>query len=283
MTRPVTIGECVAEGARRLAAAGVENARREARLILAHSLGVESVTVAGYPERPVPDAGTFEALIARRERREPLSHLTGRREFWSLVLETGPATLDPRPDSETIIEAALEFIEDRTAPLSVLDLGTGTGCLLLAALHELPRAGGVGVDASPAAVAVAKRNAERLGLASRARFEAGDWGRSLDRPFDLVLCNPPYIPTGDISGLAPEVAGFEPRLALDGGPDGLGAYRALMPDIARLLAATGAAVLEIGAGQRPGVEQIVASEGLSVTGVFRDLAGCERCLAVRKR
>jgi release factor glutamine methyltransferase len=283
MIHPATIGECVAEGARRLAAAGVADARREARLILAHALGVEAVAVTGYPERPVPDPGAFEALIARRERREPLSHLTGRREFWSLVLETGPATLDPRPDSEAVIEAGLETVADRAAPLSVLDLGTGTGCLLLAVLHELPQASGLGIDISLPAIAVARRNADRLGLASRARFESGNWGRSLDGPLDLVLCNPPYIPIADIAGLEPEVAVFEPRVALDGGPDGLDAYRALMPDIARLLAPRGAAVLEIGAGQREEVAHIVAREGLAVTGVSRDLAGRDRCLTVRKR
>ncbi len=283
MIHPATIGACVAEGARRLAAAGVADARREARLILAHALGVEPVAVTGYPERPVPDPGAFEALLARRERREPLSHLTGRREFWSLEFETGAATLDPRPDSETIIAAALEAVDGRTAPLSVLDLGTGTGCLLLAVLHELPRAVGLGVDVSPEVLGVARRNAELLGFASRARFEEGNWGKSLTGPFDLIVCNPPYIPTADIAGLEPEVAVFEPRLALDGGPDGLDAYRALMPDIGRLLAPGSAAVLEFGAGQRQAVAQIVARGGLAVSGVSRDLAGRERCLIVRKR
>jgi len=283
MMAPATIGACVTEGARRLAAAGIADARREARLILAHALGVETAAVTGYPERPVPDPGAFEALIARRERREPLSHLTGRREFWSLILETGPATLDPRPDSETIIEAALETVEDRQAPLAVLDFGTGTGCLLLALLHELPMANGVGVDVSPEALAVAQRNAERLGFSTRARFEERSWGDSLGAPFDLIVCNPPYIPTADIAGLEPEVAVFEPRRALDGGPDGLDAYRALMPDIARLLAPDGRAVLEFGAGQRRAVAQIVAAEGLAVTGISRDLAGRDRCVTVRKR
>ena len=284
MKPPVTIGACVAEGAQRLAAAGIADARREARLILAHALGVEAVTVTGYPERPVPDPGAFEALIARRERREPLSHLTGRREFWSLEFETGSATLDPRPDSETIIEAALKAVEDRATPLMVLDLGTGTGCLLLALLHELPMARGLGVDVSAEAVAVARRNAERLGFASRARFEEGSWGESLAGPFDLIVCNPPYIAMADIAGLEPEVAVFEPRLALDGGSDGLDAYRALTPDIARLLASEeGAAVLEFGADQRQALAQIVAAEGLAVTGIASDLAGRERCLTVRKR
>ncbi len=283
MTGPATIGACVAAGAQRLAAAGVDGARREARLILAHALGIEAAEVAGYPERPVADPAAFEALIARRERREPLSHLTGRREFWSLDLETGPDTLDPRPDSETLVTAALANVGDPAAPLSVLDLGTGTGCLLLAVLHEVPGATGLGVDLSPAALAVARRNADRLGLASRARFEEGDWGGALRGRFDLILCNPPYIPTGQIAGLEPEVAAFEPRVALDGGPDGLDSYRALMPDIARLLAAKGVAMLECGAGQCAAVGQIAADAKLAAAGVYRDLAGHDRCLAVRKR
>ncbi|UCH76114.1 MAG: peptide chain release factor N(5)-glutamine methyltransferase [Rhodospirillales bacterium] len=279
----MTIGECVAAGARQLSAAGIVDARREARLILAHALGVEPVAVSGYPERPVPDPEAFERLIARRARREPLSHLTGQREFWSLTLETGPATLDPRPDSESLVEAALGVVPDRTAPLSVLDLGTGTGCLLLAVLSELPRAAGLGIDVSPAALAVARRNAERVGMASRTRFEPGDWGRRLDGQFDLILCNPPYIPTGEIAELQPEVADFEPRIALDGGADGLDAYRVVVPDIMRLLAAGGAAVLEFGAGQGAAVTQIVTAEGLVIDRMTRDLAGHERCATIRKR
>jgi len=283
VTKPATIGECVASGARRLAAAGVPDARRESRLILAYALDIEPVAVTGYPERPVSDPQAFEALIARRARREPLSHLTGRREFWSLEFETGPATLDPRPDSETLVEAALAVMEERQAPLSLLDFGAGTGCLLLALLHELPVATGLGVDVSPEALAVARRNAERLGLESRARFEEGNWGESLAGPFDLIVCNPPYIPGADIAGLEPEVSDFEPRLALDGGPDGLDAYRALMPDVARLMAPEGAAVLEFGAGQGEAVGQIAAAEGLTAAGFASDLAGLDRCLTARKR
>lgn len=280
---PATIGDYVAVGASRLAAAGVPNPRREARLLLAHVLQVDPIVITGYPERPVPAGEAFERLIARRVDREPLSHLTGHREFWSLDLEVTAATLDPRPDSETIVETALTAFADPDAPIDVLDLGTGTGCLLLAVLHEVPGATGLGVDLSPAALAVARRNADRLGLASRARFEEGDWGGALRGRFDLILCNPPYIPTGQIAGLEPEVAAFEPRVALDGGPDGLDSYRALMPDIARLLAAKGVAMLECGAGQCAAVGQIAADAKLAAAGVYRDLAGHDRCLAVRKR
>ena len=182
-----SIAECLAAASRRLTEAGIPDARREARSILAHALGIEPVAVLGYPERPVGDASRFEELIERRAAREPLSHLTGRREFWSLDFTVTADTLDPRPDSETVVGAALEIFPDRAASLSILDLGAGTGCLLLALLHELPLASGVGVDILPAAVAVARDNAERLGLGSRARFVVGDWGESLTGAFDLIV------------------------------------------------------------------------------------------------
>ena len=246
MTAPATIGECLTGGAARLAAAGVPSPKREARLLLAHALGIETAVVIGYPEWPVAQDAAYRALIERRAAREPLSHLTGRREFWSLDFTVTPDTLDPRPDSETVVEAALEKFPDRAAPVSILDLGAGTGCLLLALLHELPKASGVGVDIQPEAVAVARDNAERLGLGSRARFVVGNWGESLTGAFDLIVGNPPYIPTGDIAGLQREVARYEPRRALDGGPDGLDCYRALAGDVARLLATRGTAILEFG-------------------------------------
>lgn len=278
-----TIGNCVAEGARRLTAAGIPEPRREARLILAHVLGVEPVAVAGYPERSVAAISEYEALIARRAEREPLSHLTGHREFWSLEFEVSPATLDPRPDSETLVETALAALRDREAAPSILDFGTGTGCLLLALLSELPQATGLGIDIDPAAVAVARRNAARLGLADRAGFVVGNWGRALDGRFDLVVANPPYIPAADIAGLGREVAEYEPRWALDGGVDGLDAYRALAGDIERLLAADGLAVLEFGLGQGDEVASVMAGAGLVADGFARDLAGRRRCLACRKR
>lgn len=270
-------------GARRLAEAGIEDARREARLILAHALGIEPVAILGYPERIVGDAGDYQALIARRAAREPLSHLTGRREFWSMEFEVTPATLDPRPDSETLVEAALAAVADRAAALSLLDFGAGTGCLLLALLGELPNARGLGVDISQDALAVARRNASRLELASRALFAIGDWGASLAGPFDLIVSNPPYIPSADIPGLQAEVAQYEPHRALDGGADGLEAYRRLAPDIARLLAPGGASVLEFGAGQGADVARLMTAEGLIFQGFDRDLAGHERCLTVMRR
>ena len=283
MTGQATIGECLSGGAERLAAAGVPEPRREARLLLAHALGLETAVIIGYPERPVAEDAAYRALIGRRADREPLSHLTGRREFWSLDFIVTADTLDPRPDSETVVEAALARIGDRAAPIRVLDLGAGTGCLLLALLHELPGASGVGVDIAPAAVAVARDNAERLGLGSRARFIVGDWGAPLAGPLDLIVANPPYIAAGEIAGLQREVAQYEPRRALDGGPDGLDCYRALAGDVARLLAPNGAAILEFGMGQAKPVGQILEPAGLLVEGFAADLSGTQRCVICRKR
>lgn len=279
----LTVGDHVAEGAQRLAAAGVPEPRREARLLLAYALGIEPVAVTGYPERPVADGGAYEQLVARRANREPLSHLTGRREFWSLDFEVTPATLDPRPDSETVVETALAAFPDPGARLDILDFGTGTGCLLLAILHERPAATGLGVDIESDAVAVARRNADRLGLADRARFAAGEWGAGLDGPFDLIVSNPPYIAEADIDGLQPEIARFESRRALDGGADGLAAYRALAPDVARLLSPGGIAVIEFGAGQGGAVARILEDAGLDPVGFAADLAGHDRCIRCHKR
>lgn len=283
MSEAHSIAACLEEGARRLAVAGIPGARSEARLILAHALGVEPATILGYPERAVEDVGRYQGLIARRAAREPLSHLTGHREFWSLDFEVTSATLDPRADSETLVEAALAVIPDREASLSIVDFGTGTGCLLLALLSELPNATGLGIDIADETLAVARRNAARLGFPDRVAFAIGDWGGSLAGPFDLIIGNPPYIPAGEIAGLQPEVADFEPRRALDGGADGLDAYRRLGPDIHRLLGSGGVAVLEFGLGQGPAVARLMAAEGLAPQGFKADLAGHDRCIILAKR
>ncbi len=283
MTSTGSIADHLEAGTRRLAEAGIEDARREARLILAHALGVEPVTIMGYPERDVEDATVYEALIARRAAREPLSHLTGRREFWSLEFEVTAETLDPRPDSETLVEAALAALPDREAELSILDFGTGTGCLLLALLSELPNARGLGIDIFEATLTVSRRNAQRLGLADRANFAIGEWGAALTGPFDLIVSNPPYIPSDDIADLQAEVAQYEPRQALDGGEDGLNPYRRLAEDLARLLAPRGVTVLEFGVGQGPEVAGLMEPAGLVNHGFRRDLAGYDRCLTLSKQ
>ena len=273
------LGRAIDNVARRLTAAGISRARREARLLASEATGLDSATVTAHPERKLSSAASerLATFTRRREAREPISRIVGWREFWSLRFALGPETLDPRPDSETLIAAALESA-DRARPLSVLDLGTGSGCLLLALLSELPKANGLGVDLSQGALTVAAANAESLGLASRARFRLGDWGSGLDERFDLILCNPPYIPAGEIPGLAPEVAKFDPMLALDGGTDGLDAYRRLSGELRPLLGQAGRAIVEIGVGQSASAGAILASGGLTVLGQCADLAGTPRCL-----
>jgi release factor glutamine methyltransferase len=210
-----------------------------------------------------------------------VAHLLGTREFWSLPFAVSPATLIPRPDSETLVEAAIEAFPDRRQVRRILDLGTGTGCLLLAALTEFPGAVGTGTDRVPEAAALARRNAAALGLAGRARFLVADWAGPLAGRFDLVLGNPPYVERGAIPGLAPEVARHEPASALDGGADGLDAYRALAAALPRLLApGTGRAVLELGQGQRPAVEALARAAGLAPLGCRPDLGGTDRALVL---
>ncbi|MGH6917145.1 MAG: peptide chain release factor N(5)-glutamine methyltransferase [Geminicoccaceae bacterium] len=272
-----------ADLAAKLAAAGIEEARSEAWLLLAAVTGrSRTELIAGAPLALSPaEEERLAALAARRLSREPMAYILGSREFWSLPFHVSPAVLVPRPESETVVEAALESIADRAAPLRILDLGTGSGCLLLALLSELPRATGLGIDCSAAALAIAQRNAERLGLAGRAEFREGDWGRGLAGPFDVIVSNPPYVAAADAKDLPPEVRAFEPEEALLAGPDGLFAYPALAPDCARLLAEDGVAFLEIGQGQGAAVAAILRRHGLELVASRPDLAGIERCLIFR--
>ncbi len=278
------VGPVLDAGASHLADAGIENAHREARLLLNLALGFDA-NVLLAPETPITpsDADRFSGLVAHRAAHEPYSRIAGKREFWSLPLLLSPDTLDPRPDSETVIEAALARIPDRAAPLSILDFGTGTGALLLALLTELPNARGVGGDLAPGAIETARRNAAALGLAGRASFAPANWGLGLSGPVDVIVVNPPYITSEELDTLAPEVVRYDPRMALDGGTDGLKAYRELAPDMARLLRPTGFAVCEIGAGQGSAVAEILARVGLETVAKRCDLAGIERCLVIEPR
>jgi release factor glutamine methyltransferase len=243
---------------------------------MAHALGVDrSTLLLSRLDDPAPAA--FAALVARRLAHEPIAYITGRRAFWTIELTVGPGVLVPRPDSETLIEAALAHFGG-AGPRTVLDLGTGPGTLLLAALAQWRDASGVGVDASEAALEFAERNARRLGLANRSRFQAGDWTGGLEGRFDLILCNPPYVEQG--AALPPDVVDWEPPEALFAGPHGLDAYRRIAPQLPPLLAPAGIACIEIGASQAAAAGALFEAEGLSVD-VRRDLAGRDRCLLLR--
>ncbi|HYG91675.1 MAG TPA: peptide chain release factor N(5)-glutamine methyltransferase [Azospirillum sp.] len=267
----------------RLREAGVDTPELDARLLVQHALGLTREQLLFEPDAPLTpeQAAKAHALIERRAAREPVSRIIGERAFWSLELSLNADTLDPRPDTETIVEAALEAIPDRAAPLRVLDLGTGTGCILLALLAELPNATGLGIDVSEGAVEAAAGNARRNGLGDRARFRVGNWGKGLTERFDLVVSNPPYIPSSDIPSLDPEVREHDPLRALDGGADGLDAYRAIAAQLPDLLKPQAIAALEVGEGQAADVAALLEARGIRVTGVFRDLAGIERCVRGR--
>lgn len=280
-----TLGGAVDAVARQLGAAGIAEARREARLLVALAARLEPATVLGWPERSLDAeaAARLAELASRRAAREPYARLAGHREFWGLDFTLSPATLEPRPDSETLVEAALALLPDRAASLRLVDFGTGSGCLLLALLSELPNAFGIGVDLQPEAAATARCNAAALGLARRANFLVGDWGEALAGSVDVLLTNPPYICSEAIAGLAPEVARYEALVALDGGGDGLRAYRALAGETRRLLAPGGIALFELGDGQAPAVAALMAAAGLAVKTSRRDLAGIERVLVVARQ
>lgn len=264
-----------------LAAAGMESPDLDARLLLAHALGCAPGDLLARADDPVPRdaAARADGMLARRLGGEPVARILGTREFWSLELRLSPETLVPRPDTETVVEAALALVGDRSAPLRILDLGTGTGAILAALLVELPRAEGIGVDRSEGAARTARDNLHAHGLAGRGHVTVGDWGEALRGGFDLVVSNPPYIRQVDMAGLAPEVRLHDPPLALVAGADGLSAYRAIAADLMRLLVAGGSAVLELGAGQEPQVAALVQEAGLVVPGPARaDLSGVARAL-----
>jgi release factor glutamine methyltransferase len=278
-TSPASRARLISDGAAILRDAGTDNPRLEARLLLAHALGIPGAALIRDPDA-LADRAAYDSLIARRAAHEPLAYILGRREFWSLDFAVSPATLIPRPESETLIEAALAAFASRSPPARILDLGTGTGCLLLSALHEFPGAFGIGTDRSPAAASLAAANAAALGLAGRAAFLCADWAAPLNARFDLILCNPPYIPTSHIAGLMPEVARHEPTGALDGGADGLAAYRHIVASLPALLQPDGVAVLELGAGQAGSVAALTADVGLAAT-TRPDLAGIARALVLQ--
>jgi len=269
--------------------AGIDNPELDARLLIGFALGLDHSGLATQSERQLSrtEAEAVAALALRRVAGEPVARIVGVREFWSLPLALNRDTLVPRPETETLVEAALAALDrdgPRHRPLRMVDFGTGSGALLLALLSELPAAQGVGTDISPAALACAQRNAHVLGFGSRAAFVACDYGAGLAGPFDLLVANPPYVVRGEIAGLAPEVSRFDPVRALDGGIDGLDCYRSLAPDAFRLVAPNGIAILELGAGQGAAAGSLMQSAGFTVCGPPRtDLAGVPRALTLRRR
>ena len=285
----------------RLRVAGVDNPRLDARILWAHAqsnppleggsknpkdfsgrgstpaIGPSpkfAAQISTHPQGEGEVSERFEELIQRRIAREPVAYITGHKEFWSLDFAVGPGVLIPRPETETLVEQVLKHFPDRATPLEVLDLGTGTGCLLVAVLSEYANARGVGVDSSPQALGWARRNVEKHG--SYARLRQGDFAAATGA-YDVILTNPPYIRSEDIATLAPEVRLYEPVQALDGGADGLDAYRLLAPEIERLLKPGGLAFLEIGAGQGPAMGKL-----MKTVEIVPDLAGIDRCVIGRK-
>ena len=277
--------EAIRLAARRLADAGIPEARAEARRLLGLAAGIsaeEQLMAAG--ELLQASAHTqFETFVSRRAQHEPFAYIAGEREFWSLPFRVTPATLIPRPDTETVVEAALAHIRIRRKDQPrILDLGTGSGCILLAILSELPGANGTGVDASADALAVAEHNARALGLGDRAAFHLGNWTEGLAGPFDLIVSNPPYIADGDIASLDADVARYEPRAALAGGDDGLDAYRAITAAAPALLAPGAGLALEVGFGQADAVAGLLRRAGLDIAGIHADLAGVPRCVVATR-
>jgi release factor glutamine methyltransferase len=275
----VKASDALRQAVPRLEAAGVEGAARDARVLLAHALGIapDRLTLALADEMTEPQAMSYEEALLAREARQPVSQITGRRLFWGLSFRVTRDTLDPRPETETLVAEAL------TQPfLKVLDLGTGTGCILLSCLRGMPMARGVGVDLSEAALEVASGNAVELGLASRARFLHSDWFSGVEGAFDLIVSNPPYIAADEMAGLDPDVRDWEPHLALTPGGDGLEAYRAIARGAGARLLPGGRLLVEIGPTQGLAVAALFAAAGLSDIRILPDMDGRDRVVAAVK-
>lgn len=284
LTAARTMAAVRRELAEKFGQAGIESAETDARLLMAHALGIDRAELIGNGERALKpgEIETIGALAARRLKHEPVARIFGRKEFWRLNLYISPAVLVPRPETETVVEAALDIVVGdamQMEKLRILDIGTGSGALLLALLSELPNATGIGTDISTAVLDIARANAERNDLAGRCTFIVCDIATGLQGPFDLIVSNPPYVARGDIASLAPEVRDYDPALALDGGADGLDGYRAIAADARRLLAPGGRLIVELGAGQEAAVRELFTKAGLTVAAARDDLAGIPRALS----
>ena len=264
-------------------AAGIEDADVDARVLAGHALHLDRARLISQPDRVLEarEVNAISGLAARRLKREPVSRILGRKEFWSLALAVMPDVLVPRPETETVVEGALDFVVRgglRMEKLRILDIGTGSGALLVALLNELPNSTGIGTDISPAALKAARINVTQFGFESRCSLIACDMAAGVQGQFDLVVSNPPYVARGDIRSLAPEVRDYDPIMALDGGDDGLAAYRSISADAKRLLAQGGRLFVELGAGQEPAVRKLFTNAGLVVGVARNDLAGTPRVL-----
>ncbi|MGE3712580.1 MAG: peptide chain release factor N(5)-glutamine methyltransferase [Hyphomicrobiaceae bacterium] len=281
-----TAGAAVREIAAELASRGFESPSLDARFLIESVTGETREALALNPQRALTsdERETISAHLARRLAHEPVSRILGRRAFYGREFEVSPATLDPRPETETLVEVALEIVQARgmsARPIRILDIGTGTGCLLLTLLAELPMASGLGTDPSAAALSVAEANAKRMALEPRAQWLKTDGLTGVSGPFDLAVANPPYIPSGEIGTLPPAVRDFDPHLALDGGADGLSVFRQIV-SAARLVIPAGFVVLEVGAGQAEGVMDVIrqhsnARECGNIE-TRNDLSGHTRCV-----
>ena len=284
---PRTIAEARRALAAKFRAAGLEAADLDARILIGHALGLDHAALAAAATRRLgaDEENAIAALATRRLTGEPVARILGYKEFWSLPLRVDAATLVPRPETETVVEAALAAIDaggPRSRKLRIVDLGTGSGALILALLSELPNAFGIATDTSTKALVVARDNARRLAQ-TRARFIACDMAAALRGPFDAIVSNPPYIASGDIAALAPDVRDFDPHLALDGGTDGLHFYRAIAAAAPALLTPGGVLVVELGIGQAEPVAQLFAAAGLAPSPPHPDLNGTPRALVASKR
>lgn len=279
----ITRHHFIAEAARVLEAAGVEeNARRDAKLLLSAADNFDALALISQPDAPVQDIDKAREFIRRRAAREPVSRIIGQRGFWNGTFTITKDVLDPRPDTETLVQTALNACTEYEQQISLVDLGTGSGCILLSLLSELPVAQGIGVDLSAEALAVASQNAAKLGLEARATFRQGSWwsafSQSEEPGFDVAVSNPPYIPSNDVLSLAPEVQNFDPPLALDGGEDGLACYRAILQEAARYIRPGGSLILELGIDQSVAVSALAEEAGLSIRALCEDLNGIPRTI-----
>jgi len=279
-----TIGSVLDAAAAALGGAGFDEPRRRGRRLLAASLQLSPAEIFAHPETALTTAqeARVAEMLSRMIAREPLSRIIGSREFWGLDFVLSAETLDPRPESESVVEAVLARLPDRTLSYRFLDLGTGSGCLLLALLSEFPQAIGVGIDVAAGAARAARRNAQLLGLSERAHFAVGDWAEAIAGGFDAVVANPPYIATGAIPELPREVRDYDPKRALDGGRDGLAAYRAIAANLFPLVRPGGLFAGEIGVGQAGEVAAILSQNGLAIDGFASDLGGVIRCVLARR-